>query len=409
MKIKCLRNVHQRITSTIDAKLSRCNNPKIIKATKAAAIACAIFAAVAAAGVVATALVGLSITPAGLAALALTAIIGAVAFAVIRDRQLKIEAAKALAKANHKPAQVEQATQVEQVQHQSTQVENKAIQVDALQNTSALDKPKAKQPPVIQHIPGTDSELPRTDPKAIGAVYSIVDSFVKIADKHDLKYWGSSGTVLGAIRHKDEETGEGGMIGWDDDADFQVLPGQEEILDSPAFRDDLDQVGLMLVEHWGGYKLCPKVCPSYGKTYTAGPHSKAHSKDFHWPFIDVFISRKDSKTGRTHIDVSPENPLNHDKSGGTNHCKWRWNYDYWEDENLQFPLPRVGFGPVKIPIPHNVTPYLTRDYGPNWATTAKRSFDHTTGKHLEKPQIVKIVNFAPAFYDQEVYEKGFAS
>ncbi len=44
---------------------------------------------------------------------------------------------------------------------------------------------------------------------------SIADDFVKTCDKYDLRYIMSSGTCLGAVRHK-------GFIPWDDDIDFEM-------------------------------------------------------------------------------------------------------------------------------------------------------------------------------------------
>jgi hypothetical protein len=64
--------------------------------------------------------------------------------------------------------------------------------------------------------------------------------------EHDVPYWISCGTLLGALRHQ-------GFIPWDDDIDVQVrFEDRQRLLAlAPRFRRD----GFVLLDAGGGYKL----------------------------------------------------------------------------------------------------------------------------------------------------------
>lgn len=59
---------------------------------------------------------------------------------------------------------------------------------------------------------GEDTELRKLQLKML----SILETVTSIADKHDIPYWLSGGTLLGAARH-------GGFIPWDDDIDIELM------------------------------------------------------------------------------------------------------------------------------------------------------------------------------------------
>ena len=52
--------------------------------------------------------------------------------------------------------------------------------------------------------------------KAQKEMVQVLGAFAEICEKHDIKWWLCSGTLLGAARHK-------GFIPWDDDVDVSML------------------------------------------------------------------------------------------------------------------------------------------------------------------------------------------
>lgn len=76
------------------------------------------------------------------------------------------------------------------------------------------------------------------DPKKFRtAQLCILDKFVEICNKHNLRYFLSGGTLLGAVRHK-------GFIPWDDDIDV-MMP-----------RPDLEKLIKITDRKIGAYTLC---------------------------------------------------------------------------------------------------------------------------------------------------------
>lgn len=64
----------------------------------------------------------------------------------------------------------------------------------------------------LSHYNAPDTELRRLQLKMLDILIIVAD----ICDKHNLPYWISGGTLLGAKRH-------GGFIPWDDDIDIELL------------------------------------------------------------------------------------------------------------------------------------------------------------------------------------------
>ena len=87
----------------------------------------------------------------------------------------------------------------------------------------------------------TDYELkPKGALKYMQDLYiDLLDFYVNICEKHDLKYWLDYGNLLGAVRH-------GGFIPWDDDVDIGMMRTEcikfNEIIDMEVKNYGLDDI-----------------------------------------------------------------------------------------------------------------------------------------------------------------------
>ena len=78
----------------------------------------------------------------------------------------------------------------------------------------------------------------------------VLVAFAEICDKHDIKWWLCSGTLLGAARHK-------GFIPWDDDMDVTM------------FKEDYMKLEKVLIEMESDeyFYQCIKTDPDHVNTF----------------------------------------------------------------------------------------------------------------------------------------------
>lgn len=107
--------------------------------------------------------------------------------------------------------------------------------------------------------------------------------FDKVCKENDIKYWLSSGTLLGAVRH-------GGFIPWDDDLDVAMLREDYEKLEK--VWDDAD----FFLQT---YKTDPFYVVPYAKMRDKASVIKEHSQDanykYHGIYIDIFVMEPGSR------------------------------------------------------------------------------------------------------------------
>jgi hypothetical protein len=238
--------------------------------------------------------------------------------------------------------------------------------------------------PQVEEKP-KDNVLPTTDPRIVASVYRMCKDFDELATKYGIRYVAEGGTLLGIFRHK-------GFIPWDDDADLQLMLGEETKLANPAFLKDLEAKGLKLALHWGGWKLCPIKYPSYARAYERG----SPERNFCWPFVDIFVAKLDPERP----DHVTADLMKHHVSTKEAPADWS-SWDFFTLDQLQ-EIKRAAFGPVELNIPTQCEEYLDRAYR-GWREEARITFDHATAKPVDPPIVVKKTDFVAAKYDEKVF------
>lgn len=112
----------------------------------------------------------------------------------------------------------------------------------------------------------------------------ILEYIDRICKKHDIKYWASSGTCLGAIRH-------GGFIPWDDDADIEMLRSDYKRFRKAVLEDKNPR--FILHDH----STDPEYIAQFAKIADLRPFeiSNLHTDDYirylkyRGPFVDIFV------------------------------------------------------------------------------------------------------------------------
>lgn len=223
----------------------------------------------------------------------------------------------------------------------------------------------------------TADGLPIMPPLLAGTLYQMMYHVAQLFDKYKIQYVIDGGTALGAERHK-------GLIPHDDDIDLQLFPGEEQKLKNLELQKELKQVGLEIVEHWVGAKVCAIQDHPLG-----WPHNKDGYR-FKTPNIDLFFSEQELRDGdEVHFYKSKK-------------VKEFWpnmfikkSEIYQEDGTLK----EVEFGPIKVKAIAKQKEYCFRCYGPDCLGEAYVQYDHLRERGLTKKPVV-ITDFAPPPFKQ---------
>lgn len=200
----------------------------------------------------------------------------------------------------------------------------------------------------------------RTPQVIVDANYQMTKDVTELFEKHEIPYWITFGTFMGAVRNRPASTEQsdqkeqtsGGPFQWDDDIDLGVKVESEvtilalekafHALGYDVFRDPQEIVGL-------------KVVAQKPIVLNAGTDAEI---SFH-PFLDLFLYELEE--GRYVLNR---------REGRKLFAKG------WYDKNQIDHLIQYSFGPLTLWGPSDATQYFERMYGPAWNNTALYYMKH---------------------------------
>lgn len=210
-----------------------------------------------------------------------------------------------------------------------------------------------------------DMKKIKTDENILSVLRKMLKDVDNLFRKHNITYWASGGTLLGAIRHGD-------IIPWDDDADICVLKRDE--VKMVKLKPLLNNLGYDITTFWGGYKIFPingKKINYQNRNWNWSESSRdieeSENFNYKYPFIDVFIMTQDKNI------YKPDNPK----------VIRNWKTEYYHIKNL-LPLKKYKFNNFTIFGPGRPEEYLDRTYGSDWPYVGYRQYDHRNQMMIEK-------------------------
>jgi GR25 family glycosyltransferase involved in LPS biosynthesis len=161
-----------------------------------------------------------------------------------------------------------------------------------------------------------------TSKKIIKILYQMLYDADRLLTFHDIPYWLTRGSFLGAIRH-------GGIIPWDDDVDISIFSKDARKL--LALRNLFGKCGYVISRGSHGYYI--------------------HRKRNEYPHIDVYTIKK---SGDEYV---PSRKRVRDEKPD----------DFFKKDEL-FPLKRIAFGGFLAFVPKEYSEYFRTNYGRAWKT-----------------------------------------
>ena len=199
---------------------------------------------------------------------------------------------------------------------------------------------------------------------------NLFKKILKILNKHNIQYWITGGTLIGAVRSN-------GMIPWDDDIDISIMEEYEEKLLS--LKEELAENNLDIVKAFYGYKIFEFTGSDIYELYDDNANkidkNMAKKYDFKYPFLDIF----------TYVQHDDMVVLKEERA------KYTWPTEVFEYNKL-FPLKEWQFEDMIVYGPNDPYIYLDTSY-PNWKTKGiKPAFEHKTHDYNKEYKFDLVTN-----------------
>lgn len=227
--------------------------------------------------------------------------------------------------------------------------------------------------------------------KAQKEMVQVLGAFAEICEKHDIKWWLCSGTLLGAARHK-------GFIPWDDDVDVSML--KEDFKRLEKVLEDMDSD----VYFYQSMKTDPEYVNVFGKfrkkqNPVFSPEQRSKYYKYQGVGVDVFCIEKTTRFA-SHMAKFLYGNMQHPTQYIKNRFLRRFCVKLVQILNLYllipivrligivtnrnneyriclgggfykskfflkdiFPLSKMEFEGIEFPVPGNTDAYLTNIYG----------------------------------------------
>jgi lipopolysaccharide cholinephosphotransferase len=234
---------------------------------------------------------------------------------------------------------------------------------------------------------------PKTLRKAQLIMLEMLVEFDAICEKHNLKYWLDSGTLLGAVRHK-------GFIPWDDDIDlsmpledynkFQVIAQKE--LSKDIFFQTMQTDSEFKFDYMKLRSNKASIVEFHEKDREVGYHQGVFvdifpmltlpNTEFHHSYYrDIFKLIRSVSSVSLHTPEGNDHPISRQKlqeSLEAMHQGWKRedtkviysgkmpDVAAWFDIKEVFPLERIEFEGLNFYAPKNPHHYLSENYSFNY-------------------------------------------